>query len=89
MKKSKFSEEQIVFALKQHFDLQVPVAEITRRLGICEATFYRWHQKYGGLSSTEMKRMKQLEEENRRLRELVAGLSLDKQMLQEIVQKKL
>lgn len=87
MKKSKFTDEQIVFALKQAEGGTV-VSEITRRLGVTEATFYRWKQKYGGLLPSEVKKMKQLEEENGRLKRLVADLTLDKQMLQDVVSKK-
>jgi putative transposase len=87
MKKSKFTEEQIVFALKQA-EGGTPISEITRRLGVTEATFYRWKQKYGGLLPSEVKKMKQLEEENVRLKRLVADLTLDKQMLQDVLSKK-
>ena len=87
MKKSKFTDEQIVFALKQA-EGGTTVAEITKRLGITEATFYRWKKKYGGLLPSEVKKMKQLEEENGRLKRLVADLTLDKQMLQDVVVKK-
>ena len=87
MKKSKFTEEQIVFALKQA-EGGTPIAEITRRLGVTEATFYRWKQKFGGLMPSEVKKMKQLEEENVRLKRVVANLTLDKQMLQDVLSKK-
>lgn len=86
MKKSKFTEEQIVFALKQA-EGGTPIAEITRRLGVTEATFYRWKQKFGGLMPSEVKKMKQLEEENVRLKRVVADLTLDKQMLRMCYQK--
>jgi putative transposase len=88
MKKSKFSEEQIVFALKQA-EGGVIVEEICRKLGISQATFYQWKKKYGGLMPSEVRRLKQLEEENRRLKQLVADLNLDKHMLQEVLSKKL
>ena len=88
MKKSKFTEEQIAFALKQS-ESGTSVEEVCRKMGISEATFYNWKKKYGGLGVTELRRLKQLEEENRRLKGLVADLTLDKQMLQEVVQKKL
>ena len=65
------------------------VEEICRRLGISNATFYKWKQKYGGLLPSEVRRLKQLEEENKRLKQLVADLSLDKHMLQDILAKKL
>lgn len=87
MKKSKFTDEQIAFALKQA-EGGTTVSEITRRLGVTEATFYRWKQKYGGLLPSEVRKMRQLEEENSRLKRLVADLTLDKQMLQDVVSKK-
>jgi putative transposase len=67
----------------------VSVEEICRRLGISNATFYKWKQKYGGLLPSEVRRLKQLEEENKRLKQLVADLSLDKHMLQDVLAKKL
>lgn len=88
MKKSRFTEEQIAFALKQA-ELGTAVAEICRKMGIADATFYNWKKKYGGLGPSELKRLRQLEEENRKLKQLVADLSLDKAMLQEVVAKKL
>lgn len=86
MKKSKFTEEQIAFALRQAESGTV-VAEVCRKMGESEATFYNWKKKYGGLGVTELRRLKQLEEENSRLKRMVADLSLDKQMLQEVIQK--
>ncbi|GLR11285.1 transposase [Chitinimonas prasina] len=88
MKKSKFTEEQIAFALRQA-ESGTTVAEVCRKMGVSEATFYNWKKKYGGLGVTELRRLKQLEEENARLKRMVADLSLDKQMLQEVIQKKL
>ena len=88
MKKSRFTEEQIAFALKQ-VELGTRVPEICRKMGISDATFYNWKKKYGGLGPSELKRLRQLEEENRKLKQLVADLSLDKAMLQEVVAKKL
>ncbi|AHB04834.1 transposase [Pandoraea eparura] len=88
MKRSKYTEEQIAFALKQA-EVGTTVAEVCRKMGISEATFYNWKKKYGGLGVSELRRLKQLEEENARLKRMVADLSLDKQMLQEVVQKKL
>ncbi|GAB7535703.1 hypothetical protein BGC_25180 [Burkholderia sp. 3C] len=88
MKKSRYTEEQIAFALKQA-ELGTTVTEVCRKMGISEATFYNWKKKYGGLGVSELRRLKQLEEENARLKRMVADLSLDKQMLQEVVQKKL
>lgn len=88
MKKSRYTEEQIAFALKQA-ELGTHVIEVCRKMGISEATFYNWKKKYGGIGVSELRRLKQLEEENARLKRMVADLSLDKQMLQEVVQKKL
>ncbi len=88
VKKSRFTEEQIAYALKQA-ELGMAVADICRKLGVSEATFYNWKKKYGGLGPSELKRLRQLEEENRKLKQLVADLSLDKAMLQEVVTKKL
>ena len=88
MKKSNFSEEQIAFALRMA-ETGTRVAEVCRKLGIAEQPFYRWKRKYGGLGVSELRRLKQLEEENRRLKRMVADLSLDKQMLQDVLSKKL
>ncbi len=88
MKKSKFTEQQIAFALKQ-VETGTKVKELVRKLGITEQTFYRWKRRYGGLGPSELKKMKQLEEENRRLKHMVADLSLDKAMLQEVIEKHL
>jgi putative transposase len=87
MKKSKFTEAQIIFALKQS-ETGVAVAEVCRKMGISEATFYNWKKKYGGLGVSELRKLRQLEEENRHLKQLVADLSLDKQMLQDVLKKK-
>lgn len=88
MKRSKFTEEQIAFALRQA-ESGTTVAEVCRKMGVSEATDYIWKKKYGGLGVSELRRLKQLEEENARLKRMVADLSLDKQMLQEVIQKKL
>jgi putative transposase len=88
MKKSKFTEAQIVFAIKQA-ETGTPVEELCRKLGITSATFYNWRKKYGGLGITELRRLRQLEEENSKLKKIVADLSLDKQMLQDVLKKKL
>ena len=88
MKRTKFSEQQIAFILRQAEE-GVPVGEVCRKVGINEQTYYRWRKRYGGMMPSEMKRLKQLEEENMRLKKLVADLSLDKEMLQEVVRKKL
>ena len=88
MKKSKFTEEQIAFALKQA-ETGTTVEEVCRKLGISQATFYNWRKKFFGLGVSELRRLRQLEEENRKLKQLVADLSLDKAMLQEVLAKKL
>lgn len=88
MKKSKFTEEQIAFALKQA-ESGTTVEEICRKMGISQATFYAWRKKFGGLGVFELRRLRQLEEENRKLKQLVADLSLDKVMLQDVLSKKL
>jgi len=88
MRKSRFTEEQIAFALRQA-ETGTKVSEVCRKMGVAEATFYNWKKKYGGLGLSELRRLKQLEEENRQLKKLVADLSLDKQMLQDVIAKKL
>ena len=87
MKKSKFTESQIVFAIKQS-ETGTPVSEVCRKMGISSATFYNWKKKYGGLGVSELRRLKSLEEENSWLKKLVADLSLDKQILQDVLRKK-
>ena len=86
MKKSKFTEAQIVFAIKQS-ESGVAVSEICRKMGISEATFYNWKKKYGGLGVSELRQLRQLQEENSKLKQIVADLSLDKQMLQDVIKK--
>ena len=88
MKKIKFSEAQIAFILKQAED-GTAIAEVCRKAGISDATFYNWRKKYAGLMPSEMKRLRQLEEENAKLKRIVADLSLDKAMLQDLLSKKL
>ena len=88
MKASKFSETQIAFVLK-HADEGTAVAEVCRKAGVSQATFYNWRKKYAGLLPSEMKRLRQLEDENNRLNKIVADLSLDKAMLQDVLSKKL
>ena len=88
MKKSRFSDEQIAYVLQQA-EFGTSVAEVIRKMGITEQTFYRWKKKFSGMTSSEVRRLKQLEEENRRLKRLVADLSLDKSMLQDVIKKKL
>jgi putative transposase len=87
MKKSRFTEEQIVAALKLA-EAGSKVGEVCRKLGISEQTFYRWKQKYGGMEVSDAKRLKALEEENRRLKKLVADQALDMQILKEVLAKK-
>ncbi len=87
MKRSKFTESQIVFAIKQS-ETGTRVSEVCRKMGISEATFYNWKKKYGGLGVSELRRLKNLEEENSQLKRLVADLSLDKQILQDVLKKK-
>ena len=82
MKKSRFTEEQIALAIKQS-ELGTKVEEICRKMGISDATFYKWRQKYAGLGPSELRKLKQLKEKNSKLKRLVADLSLDKAMLQE------
>lgn len=88
MKRSKYSEAQIAFVLKQAAD-GTTIGEVCRKTGISEATFYAWRKKYAGLMPSEMRRLRQLEEENGKLKRLVADLSLDKAMLQDVVSRKL
>ena len=88
MKKSKFSEAQIAFILKQAED-GTSIGEVCRKAGVSQATFYNWRNKYAGLMPSEMKRLRQLEEENGRLKRIVADLSLDKEMLQDVIRRKL
>ena len=87
MKKTRFTESQIVSALKKQ-EAGISTKEISRELGISEATFYNWKKKFGGMGVTELRRLRQLEEENHHLKRLVADLSLDKEMLQEVIKKK-
>lgn len=88
MKRKRFSVEQIVAILKQA-EVGVPVVELCRQAGITEQTFYRWKKQYVGLEVDQVRQLKQLQEENARLKRLVADLSLDKTMLQEVLSKKL
>ena len=87
MKKKRFSVEQIVAVLKQA-EMGMPVADVVRQIGISEQTFYRWKKQYKGLESYQVLELKQLQEENARLKRLVAELSLDKAMLQDVAAKK-
>ena len=87
MKKARYTEEQIAFALRQA-ETGTAVAEVIRKMGISEQTFYRWKKLYAGMGVAELRRLKQLEEENRKLKQLVADLSLDKIMLQDVIRRK-
>ena len=87
MKKKQFSIEQIVAVLKQT-ELGMPVADLIRQVGIAEQTFYRWKKQYAGMQSDQVRELKQLQEENGRLKKLVAELSLDKAVLQDVASKK-
>lgn len=86
MKRSKFTESQIMFALKQN-ESGLKAEEVCRKMGVSEATFYNWKKKYSGLGVSEQRRLRQLEEENYKLKQIVADLSLDKQMLQDVLKK--
>jgi len=87
MKSSRYSAEQVAFAMRQA-DSGTPVPEVCRKMGIAEQTFYRWKRKYAGMGVAEVRKLRILEEENRKLKQLVADLSLDKQMLQDVLRKK-
>ena len=88
MKASQFSDAQKAFILKQGAD-GVPVAEICRKVGISQATYFNWKKKYDGLLPPEMRRLKQLEAENAKLKRIVADLTLDREMLQDVIRRKL
>jgi putative transposase len=87
LKKSRFTEQQIVYAIKQ-VEAGVPVTELCRKYGVSQQTLYRWRRKYGGLAPSELQRLKELERENTQLKKLVADLSLDKQILQDVLARK-
>jgi len=86
MKRSRFSEEQVAYALRQA-ESGTPVGDVCRQLGVSEATFYAWKKKYAHLGVSELRRLRQLEDENARLKRLVADLTLDKHMLSEALRK--
>ena len=87
MKSSRYTAEQVAFAMRQA-ESGTPVSEICRKMGIAEQTFYRWKKKFAGMGVAEVRRLRILEEENRKLKQLVADLSLDKLMLQDVLRKK-
>jgi putative transposase len=86
MKRSRYSPEQVAFALRQA-EGGTPVPEVCRKMGVSEQTFYRWKKVYAGMGVEEVRKLRLLEEENRKLKQLVADLSLDKQMLQDVLRK--
>lgn len=88
MKRSKFSETQII-AILNEADAGLTVKEISRKHGISEATFYTWKSKYGGMSASELKRMREIEEENSKLKKMYADLALENNALKELIEKKL
>jgi putative transposase len=87
MRKSRYTEEQIRYAVQQ-LEAGVPIEELSRKYGVSQATFYRWRQRYGALSRSELARLKELERENRRLKSIIADLTLDKTILQDVLSKK-
>jgi putative transposase len=87
MKRKRFTEEQIAFALRQA-EAGTPVEEVCRKLGVSEPTFYRWKKQFAGMGVAESRRLKQLEEGNRQLKQLAADLTLDKAMLQDVLRRK-
>ncbi len=87
MKRKRYADEQIAFALRQA-ESGTSVEEVCRKLGVSEATFYRWKKQFAGMGVVEIRRLKQLEEENAKLKRLVADLSLDKTMLQDVLRRK-
>jgi putative transposase len=87
MKRKRFTEEQIAFASRQA-EAGTPVEEVCRKMGVSEPSFYRWKKRFAGMGVPEIRRLRQLEEENRRLKQLVADLTLDRSMLQDVLRRK-
>ena len=88
MRKTAFTEEQIAYSLRQA-EAGTPIVEVCRKLGVSEQTFYRWKRRFAGMGVAELRRLRLVEDENRKLKQLVADLTLDKHMLQEVIRKKL
>lgn len=88
MKRKRFTESQIVAVLKDG-EAGMPIAELCRKHGVGESTYYKWRSKYAGMDVSELKRLKALEEENRRLKQMFANLSMDHELLKEVLEKKL
>ena len=88
MKRARFTEEQIIGVLKEH-EAGAKTADLARKHGVSEGTLYNWKAKYGGMDASEAKRLKQLEDENAKLKKIVADLSLDREMLQDVIRRKL
>ena len=86
MKKTRYSEEQIIGVLKEA-EAGIAITELCRKYGISDATYYNWKARYGGMTTSEMRRLRQLEDENRRLKQLVADLTLDNQALKAVISK--
>ncbi len=87
MKRKRYTDEQVAFALRQ-VEAGTPVAEVCRKMGVSEATFFRWKKQFAGMGVAEIRRLKQLEDENAKLKRLVADLTLDKTMLQDVLRRK-
>jgi putative transposase len=87
MRKSRFTEEQIRYAVQQA-EAGIPIPELCRKYGVAVGTFYRWRQQYGAMTKSDLARLKELERENSRLKKIVADLTLDKQILQDVLSKK-
>jgi putative transposase len=87
MKRKRYTDEQVAFALRQ-VEAGTAVAEVCRKMGVSEATFFRWKKRFAGMGTAEIRRLKQLEEENAKLKRLVADLTLDKTMLQDVLRRK-